>query len=168
GVRAGVNDNFFDLGGHSLLATQVMSRVREAFGIEIALRSLFEQPTVGELAETVEETLRARAGMPSRMEKMERAQRQGNVMPLSFAQQRLWFLDKFEKDSSFYNLPATVRISGTPNVSALEESLREVTQRHEILRTTFTTVDGQPVQVISPESHFTLPLSDLGGLPPPQ
>jgi len=168
GVRAGVNDNFFDLGGHSLLATQVMSRVREAFGIEIALRSLFERPTVGELAETVEETLRARAGMPSRMEKMERAPREGNVMPLSFAQQRLWFLDKFEKDSSFYNLPATVRISGSSlNVSALEKSLREVTQRHEVLRTTFTTIDGQPEQVIAPESHFTLPLSDLSGIPPP-
>src|SRR6185295_2612813 len=161
GVRAGVNDNFFDLGGHSLLATQVMSRVREAFGIEIALRSLFEQPTIGELAETIEEALRARAGMPPRMEKMERAQREGNVMPLSFAQQRLWFLDKFEKDSSFYNLPATVRISGSSlNVSALEKRLREVTQRHEVLRTTFTTIDGQPVQIIAQESHFTLPLSD--------
>jgi amino acid adenylation domain-containing protein len=169
GVRAGINDNFFELGGHSLLATQVMSRVREAFGIEIALRSLFEQPTVGELAETVEETLKAKAGMPARVEKMGRVQREGNVMPLSFAQQRLWFLDKFEKDSTFYNLPATVRIHGaTLNVSALEKSLREVTQRHEILRTTFTTIDGQPAQVIAPESHFTLPLSDLGGLPPAQ
>ena len=85
-------------------------------------------------------------------------------MPLSFAQQRLWFLDNFEKDSSFYNLPATVRIYGaTLNVSALEKSLREVTQRHEILRTTFTTIEGQPVQVIAPESRFTLPLSDLSG-----
>src|SRR6185503_4004957 len=130
-------------------------------------RSLFEQPTIGGLAETVEETLRARAGMPSRVDKMERAQREGNLMPLSFAQQRLWFLDKFEKDSSFYNLPATVRIHGaTLNVSALEKSLREVTQRHEILRTTFTVIEGQPVQVIAPESHFTLPLSDLGGIPP--
>ena len=165
-VRVGINDNFFELGGHSLLATQVMSRVREAFGIEIALRMLFEQPTVRELAETIEERLRARVGMPPRMEKMERAWREGNVMPLSFAQQRLWFLDKFEKDSSFYNLPATVRICGaTLNVSALEKSLREVTQRHEILRTTFTTIEGQPVQVIAPQSHFTLPLSDLGQLP---
>ncbi|HSE18132.1 MAG TPA: amino acid adenylation domain-containing protein [Pyrinomonadaceae bacterium] len=167
GVRAGVNDNFFELGGHSLLATQVMSRVREAFGIEIALRSLFEQPTIGELAETIDAGLRARVGIPPRMERMERAQREGNVMPLSFAQQRLWFLDKFEKDSSFYNLPATVRICGaTLNVSALEKGLREVTQRHEVLRTTFTTIEGQPVQVIAPESHFTLPVSDLGGLPP--
>jgi amino acid adenylation domain-containing protein len=169
GVRAGVNDNFFELGGHSLLATQVMSRVREAFGLEIALRSLFEQPTIGELAETIEESLRARDGMPPRVERIERSPREGNVLPLSFAQQRLWFLDKFEKDGSFYNLPATVHISGaTLNVSALEKSLREVTQRHEVLRTTFTTIEGQPVQVIAPESHFTLPLSDLSHLPAAQ
>jgi amino acid adenylation domain-containing protein len=166
GVRAGVNDNFFELGGHSLLATQVMSRVREAFGIEIALRSLFEQPTIGELAETVGARLKAGVALPPQME---RAQREGNVMPLSFAQQRLWFLDKFEKDSSFYNLPATVNINGAGlNVSALEKSLREVTQRHEVLRTTFTTIDGQPVQVIAPETHFTLPLSDLSELPAEQ
>jgi len=128
GVRVGVNDNFFELGGHSLLATQVMSRVRDAFGIEIALRSLFERPTVGELAETVEERLSASVGTPPRMQ---RAQREGNVMPLSFAQQRLWFLDKFEQDSSFYNLPATVRISGANlNVSALEKSRRTARAGH--------------------------------------
>ncbi len=163
GVKVGVNDNFFDLGGHSLVATQVMSRVREAFGIEIALRSLFEQPTVGELAETIEAGLRAGAAVPSRVE---RAPREGNVMPLSFAQQRIWFLDKFEQNSSFYNLPATVRIRGALNLIALEKSLLEVTRRHEVLRTTFTMIDGQPVQVISPESQFTLPLTDLGHLPP--
>jgi amino acid adenylation domain-containing protein len=166
GVKVGVNDNFFDLGGHSLLATQVMSRVREAFGLEIALRSLFEQPTVEELAETIAEGLRAGLGMPPRIE---RAKRDGNLMPFSFAQQRLWFLDKLEQDSSFYNLASTVRICGaTLNVGALEKSLREVTQRHEILRTTFTMIEGQPRQVISPESHFSLPLSDLSQLPPAQ
>ena len=166
GVRVGVNNNFFELGGHSLLATQVMSRVREAFGIEIALRSLFEQPTVEELAETIGEGLRAGvAALP----RVERVQREGDVMPLSFAQQRMWFLDKFEQGSSFYNLPATVRICGsTLNVSALEKSLRQAIQRHEVLRTTFTTIEGQPVQVISPETHFTLPLTDLGHLPPAQ
>src|SRR6185295_18793009 len=93
GVRVGVSDNFFDLGGHSLLATQVMSRVREAFGIEIALRTLFEQPTIGELAETIEESSGAGVG---KAPGIERAQREGNVMPLSFAQQRLWFIDQLE------------------------------------------------------------------------
>jgi len=83
-------------------------------------------------------------------------------MPLSFAQQRLWFLNKFEQDSSFYNLSSTLRICGAGlNVSALEKSLYEVTQRHEVLRTTFTVIKGQPLQVISPESHFTLTLTDL-------
>ena len=167
GVRVGVKDNFFDLGGHSLLATQVMSRVREAFGIEIPLRSLFERPTVGELAQTIGELLAAKAGMPRRVESVKRAQREGNAVPLSFAQQRLWFLDKLEQDSSFYNLSSIVRICGaTLDVNALEKSLREVTQRHEVLRTTFTIIDQQPVQVISPETHFTLPIVDLGHLPP--
>ncbi len=166
GVKVGVNDNFFELGGHSLLATQVMSRVREAFGIEIALRSLFEQPTVEELAETIGGALRAGVEMPPRIG---RAKRGGNMIPLSFAQQRLWFLDKLEQNSSFYNLSSTVRICGaTLDVSALEKSLREVTQRHEILRTTFTMIEGQPMQVISPESHFSLPLSDLSQLPTAQ
>src|SRR6185369_4734329 len=105
GVRVGVNDNFFELGGHSLLATQVMSRVREAFGIEIALRSLFEQPTIGELAETVE--LGAGVKMLSRIE---RAQREGNTMPLSFAQQRLWFIDQLEPGNPVYNTARGVRL----------------------------------------------------------
>jgi hypothetical protein len=125
---------------------------------------LFEQPTVEELAETIAEGLRAELQVPPRIE---RAKRDGNLMPLSFAQQRLWFLDKLEQDSSFYNLSSTVRISGaTLDVGALEKSLRQVTQRHEILRTTFTVIEGQPMQVISPESHFSLPLSDLSQLPP--
>ena len=90
-------------------------------------------------------------------------------MSLSFAEQRLWFLDKFEQDSSFYNLSSTLRICGAGlNVSALEKSLCEVTQRHEVLRTTFTVIEGQPLQVISPETHFTLPLTDLGHLSPVQ
>ena len=90
-------------------------------------------------------------------------------MPLSFAQQRLWFLDKLEQDSSFYNLASTVRICGaTLQRRRAQRSLREVTQRHEIMRTTFTMIEGQPRQVISPESHFSLPLSDLSQLPPAQ
>src|SRR5690349_14594833 len=103
------------------------------------------------------------------MKKVERAQREGNTMPLSFAQQRLWFLDKFEQDSSFYNLSSTLRICGsTLNVSALEKSLREVTQRHEVLRSTFTVIDGQPLQVVSPESQFTLTPTDLRHFSPAQ
>jgi amino acid adenylation domain-containing protein len=148
------------------LATQVVSRVREALGVEVGLRALFEGPTVGELGERVAAELRGGAGGVGRVGRAERA---GEVLPLSFAQQRLWFLDKFEQGSSFYNLPAMVRISGaTLDVSALEKSLREVTRRHEVLRTTFTIVAGQPVQVISPESNFTLPLIDLSRLPSTQ
>src|SRR4029079_16221157 len=134
GVRAGVNDNFFELGGHSCLATQVMSRVREAFGIEIALRSLFEQPTIGELAETIDESIGAGAGIAPRLE---RVQREGNVMPLSFAQQRLWFIDQLEPGNPVYNTSRGVRLRGTLDVAALERALTELIRRHEALRTTF-------------------------------
>jgi amino acid adenylation domain-containing protein len=167
GVRVGVNDNFFELGGHSLLATQVMSRVREMFGVEVSLRRLFEGATVRELGEIVREEMSGGELGAGGVERAERVK--GESMPLSFAQQRLWFIDKFEQGSSFYNLPLKVRISGASlDVSALEKSLREVTQRHEVLRTTFTIIEGQPVQVIAPESNFTLPLSDLSRLSPTQ
>src|SRR6185295_10791825 len=162
GVRAGVNDNFFELGGHSLLATQVMSRVREAFGIEIALRSLFEQPTIGELAETIETGLAAGVAMPPRME---RAQREGNVMPLSFAQQRLWFIDQLEPGNPVYNAPRGVRLRGTLDIAALERALTTLVRRHEALRTTFRDRHGEPVQVIGKPKTFTMSVEDLSGLP---
>ena len=162
GVRVGVNDNFFELGGHSLLATQVISRVREAFGIEIALRSLFEQPTVGELAETIEEGLRAGVVMPPRME---RAQREGDVMPLSFAQQRLWFIDQLEPGNPVYNTPRGVRLRGTLDIAALERALTELVRRHEALRTTFRDLHGEPVQVIGQAKPFIVVIEDLSGLP---
>ena len=140
-----VQDNFFELGGHSLLATQVISRVRDAFGQEVALRSLFEQPTVAGLAREIEagRGLGAELQAPP-LERVERAER----LPLSFAQQRLWFLDQLEPGSSFYNIPAAVRLRGALNVEALERTLSEVVRRHEVLRTHFIAVDGEPVQVI--------------------
>src|SRR6185295_7785645 len=115
-----VHDNFFELGGHSLLATQVISRVRDAFGQEVALRSLFEQPTVAGLASEIEagRALGAELQAPP-LERVERAER----LPLSFAQQRLWFLDQLEPGSSFYNIPAAVRLQGALNVDALERTL---------------------------------------------
>jgi acyl carrier protein len=161
GVRVGINDNFFELGGHSLLATQVMSRVREAFGIEIALRTLFEQPTVRELAETIE-GMKAEVGMPP--PRIERAQREGDVMPLSFAQQRLWFIDQLEPGNPVYNTPRAVRLRGTLNIPALERALTTLVRRHEALRTTFRDLHGEPVEVIGKPNHFTLSVEDLSGL----
>jgi amino acid adenylation domain-containing protein len=157
----GVEDNFFELGGHSLLATQVMARVREVFGVEMPLRNLFEQPTVAGLVEQVERVLGAGRGV--QMTPIERVEREGG-MPLSFAQQRLWFLDQFEPGSTFYNLPSAVHLSGILNHGALERSFEEIVKRHEVLRTRFVYVEGGAVQVVEAVRSFELPLIDLRGL----
>jgi acyl carrier protein len=143
--QVGVNDNFFDLGGHSLLATQVFSRVREVFAVEISLRSLFENPTIAELALVVELELRSAEGVEAPPIKRRTP---GEKIPLSYAQQRLWFLNKLEPGSSFYNVPLAVKLRGQLNVEALERTLNEVVRRHEILRTTFSSDEGEPEQII--------------------
>jgi hypothetical protein len=159
--RIGVHDNFFELGGHSLLATQVISRVRDAFGQEVALRSLFEQPTVAGLAREIEagRGLGAEWQAPP-LERVERAER----LPLSFAQQRLWFLDQLVPGSSFYNIPTAVRLRGVLNVAALERTLSEVVRRHEALRTHFIAIDGEAVQVIEAAAPLQLEVLDLSAL----
>ncbi|HEU4556446.1 MAG TPA: amino acid adenylation domain-containing protein, partial [Longimicrobium sp.] len=139
--RVGVEESFFDLGGHSLLATRVVSRVRELFAVELPLRALFECPTVAELAARVEEM--RRAGLPM-LPPVVRAGRTG-ALPLSFAQERLWFIDRLEPGSAVYNLPVARRLGGALDVAALERALGEIVRRHEALRTVFTEVDGSPV-----------------------
>ncbi|HEX8091142.1 MAG TPA: amino acid adenylation domain-containing protein, partial [Blastocatellia bacterium] len=128
----GREENFFDLGGHSLLATRVISRIREVFKVELPLRSLFEKPTVAEMAAYIEET---RAWQSLAPRSIERASREGKL-PLSFAQQRLWFMEQMEPGSVIYNIPAGVRLIGELDVMALERTLSEITRRHETLRTT--------------------------------
>ncbi|HEX8148208.1 MAG TPA: amino acid adenylation domain-containing protein [Pyrinomonadaceae bacterium] len=159
--RVGVHDNFFDLGGHSLLATQVISRVRSALGAEVALRRLFEGPTVVALAAAAESALRDGAAAPPRLE---RAPRAGDL-PLSFAQQRLWFLDQLEPGSAFYNVPAAVRLRGRLDADAFWRALDEVVRRHEALRTHFRDVNGRPAQVVSPPCPLPRVVSDLSALP---
>ncbi|NLH05978.1 MAG: AMP-binding protein [Chloroflexi bacterium] len=160
--RVGVHDDFFALGGHSLLATQLVSRIRDTFKVELPLRHIFESPTVATLAEQIEIAQRTVGGTPP--PPLVPAPRDGEI-PLSFAQQRLWFLDQFEPNSPFYNIPEAVRLHGPVDPAVLERCLNEIVRRHEALRTTFKTVDGKPQQVIAPELYVPFPVVDLTSLP---
>ncbi|MGB6563263.1 MAG: condensation domain-containing protein, partial [Candidatus Binataceae bacterium] len=159
--RVGIYDDFFELGGHSLLATQAVSRIREAFAVEIPLRRLFEVPTVGGLAASIDAA--RRAGQSLQAPPILPVPRDGDL-PLSFAQQRLWFIDQLEPGNSAYNFPAAVRLKGPLNLVALGQSVNEIIKRHEALRTTFTTVDGRPVQVVAPTLTVGLPVVNLQDL----
>ncbi|MGC4097998.1 MAG: amino acid adenylation domain-containing protein [Nitrospira sp.] len=161
--RIGIHDNFFDLGGHSLLATQVMARARSVFHVELPLRTLFEATTVAQLAEAVE-TVRLQTGGLD-VPPISRLERNGPV-PLSFAQQRLWMLAQLEPGSPAYNIPIALKVVGALDVPALEKSFNEVVRRHEVLRTTFVTVEGQPMQVTAPMVEIPLRVIDLEHLPP--
>jgi amino acid adenylation domain-containing protein len=158
--RIGRWDNFFERGGHSLRAAQVVSRVRRAFGVEIPLRSLFEEPTLAGLAGRIaaaagEEGLAPFAGMAGE-----------GPAPLSFAQQRLWFLAQLEPASPVYNLPAAVRLQGILDAAALERVLAAVVRRQESLRTRFPWTGGEPVQVVDEATASPLSCVDLRALGP--
>jgi amino acid adenylation domain-containing protein len=161
--RPGLNDNFFYV-GHSLLAVQLVFQVCEAFGVELLLRDVFESPTLGGLAARVEAL---RAAAPVAAPPITPAPREGNL-PLSFAQQRFWFFDQLEPGNPAYNLPYALRLEGHVGASTLEQSFNEVARRHEVLRTRFVNVGGQPAQFISPKLRLTLPVVDLRGLPAPE
>jgi amino acid adenylation domain-containing protein/non-ribosomal peptide synthase protein (TIGR01720 family) len=159
--RIGAHDAFADLGGHSLLAIQIIARTREAFQIEIPLRAIFESPTIALLAEDVAAALRRGEG--SAAPPITRVPRDGDLA-LSFAQERLWFLHQLDPDSPSYNVASTLRVEGHLDVVALERALRELTRRHEILRTTYKSVDGRPVQVVDDEVRLSLAVQDLASL----
>ena len=158
--RVGVEQNFFEAGGHSLLAMQVISRVRSAFNMELPLRALFEAPTVAGLAERVR-SLRGTGQMAA--PPIIRVSREGDL-PLSFAQQRLWFLHQLEPESVVYSVPVGIRLRGELNRQVLIQSLNEMMRRHEVLRTHFVFKDGRPVQVIAGEVELKIKEIDLRGM----
>ncbi|WP_138506146.1 non-ribosomal peptide synthetase, partial [Nostoc sp. PA-18-2419] len=160
--QVGIHNNFFELGGHSLLATQLLSRIRNIFKLELPLHSLFAAATVAEFTQEIKKLQQQnlKLSAPPILPRASDAQ-----LPLSFAQQRLWFLDKLQPNSAFYNVPIALRLVGTLKVAALQQSLQEIIHRHEALRTNFITVDGQPTQVIQTQTNWTVSVVDLNHLP---
>jgi amino acid adenylation domain-containing protein len=161
GERVGLEDHFFQLGGHSLLATQVVSRVRFALAVDTPVRWLFENPTLAGFAARIEHARRDRAGLPAPPILPVSRDR---PLPLSFAQQRLWFLDQLHPNSSFYNVSTGVRIEGALSVAALQNAFQSVWGRHEALRTIFPADGDSAVQLILPVSPIELPILDLAHL----
>ncbi|MCP4659111.1 MAG: amino acid adenylation domain-containing protein, partial [bacterium] len=166
--RIGLRDHFFELGGHSLLATRLISRVRDLFGVEPALRAVFQTPTLAALSERVERARgagRAHPAPPIRPP-AEDPQRPVDDAPLSFAQQRLWFLAQLVPDAALYNIPLALRLRGPLNRAALAAGLGEIVRRHQVLRSRFAVRDGEPYTVICPPPDRALPVVDLTRLAP--
>ncbi|MBV9108002.1 MAG: amino acid adenylation domain-containing protein, partial [Gemmatimonadetes bacterium] len=149
--------SFFDLGGHSLLAARLISRIRLALKAEVRLRMLFETPSVRALGARVDGMRRGGAAPAPPVVPVER----GGPLPLSFAQQRLWFLDQLQPGSAAYNVAHALRLRGRLDVRALERSVAALVRRHEVLRTRFPSVDGNAVQVVEPAGPIAIRRVDL-------
>ena len=165
-TQVGIHDNFFDLGGHSLLATQVISRIRQSLEVEIPLKALFEFPTVAQLDQNLKQLTESSTKIhrpaiqpiPNKVE----------PLPLSWAQERLWFIDQLEGSSTTYSDSGALRITGNLNYDALNSAILEIIRRHEVLRTRFEAIDGTPVQIIEPDINFQLEINDWQHLSPTQ
>ncbi|MER7771805.1 amino acid adenylation domain-containing protein [Kitasatospora sp. NPDC096140] len=138
--RAGIEDDFFQLGGHSLLAIRLVNAIRSAFGAELDVRTVFEAPTVAALAERLDRAAPALTPLVP----MDRP----DPLPVSFAQRRLWFLNRLEEHGGAYNIPVALRLSGPVHEAELRRALHDLVERHESLRTVFAEADGEPVQRI--------------------
>ncbi|HXO27367.1 MAG TPA: condensation domain-containing protein, partial [Thermoanaerobaculia bacterium] len=167
--QVGAADDFFALGGHSLLATQLVSRLRAAFGVELPLHEVFAHPVLGRLAARLEAALARREDGAPRLPPITPAPRDRDL-PLSFAQERLWFLDRLDPSNAVYNLAAMLRLRGNLRPAALAAAFVATVRRHEALRTSFGIVAGEPVQVIAPPERARLEIAaiDLAALPGPR
>ncbi len=158
----GINDNFFELGGHSLLATQLISRLRLVFNLDLDLKLVFDSPTILEQASFIH--LRLADADPSHSSPQILAVPRHDPLPLSFAQQRLWFLNQLDPHSFAYNISCAVLLSGQLNLLALRHSINHIIRRHESLRTSFDSLDGKPVQIISQQFDLDIEVVDLSEL----
>ncbi|WP_369051314.1 condensation domain-containing protein, partial [Burkholderia gladioli] len=160
-ARVGRHDQFFELGGHSLLATQMISQVRRVFDAELPLRTVFEAPTLAGFAER----LRALGGDTAARRPPIVARARPAALPLSFEQQRMWFLDRMLPDKTLYHVPVALRLDGELDTAALFGALERVVERHELLRTNYVVVDGTPAQQIAAQARLDTQEHDLGTLP---
>ena len=154
-TRIGIADNFFEAGGDSLLATQLIARVNKQFQTSLPLRALFDQPTIADLARNIEVYCKA-----EQEPQIESAQR-SNKAPLSYAQERLWFMNQLQPHSPLFNIATAVQLRGDLNLAALEQTFQEITRRHESLRSVFEVVDDAPVQVVCESQPFSIPVLDV-------
>jgi amino acid adenylation domain-containing protein len=161
----GTTDNFLDMGGHSLLAMQIVARAQLAFEVEVSVGDLFLCPTIREMGELIERRREEGADFAvTAIELRERPER----LPLSFSQERVWFLEQLLPGNTAYNAYVTIRFDGTLDIDALQRSLDEIVRRHEILRTSFKAIDGRPAQQIEEPETVDMPIIDLSDLPETQ
>ncbi|MEY3866260.1 MAG: hypothetical protein RLZZ338_151 [Cyanobacteriota bacterium] len=159
--QIGINDNFFELGGHSLLALQVIVRINKIFGINLYVKDFFTLATVEKLAKYIESQESQSFSVVETITKIARTEN----LPLSFDQQRLWFIDQLEGANSIYNITRAFHLQGELNLKVLEQAIQTIINRQESLRTSFKTVHGVPVEHILDEISFSLPVIDLQSFP---